>query len=388
MASIVGVFFLFRVENYHECLSLLGLIFAIELLYSGAGRFALIGGYGVVILFLLARSLIQGFEDWQNTVFTKELYIFTAIAFFSLFWGHFFLNGFRLFAINLLFGLLIFFMTHFVCMNRNSFFYITLFLILILVANALYGISVFITSGDRARSLFVDTPTYSGHFFVQGLCLSLTAFLAPPFRKMKKILLTFIIVLLIAVFLSITRAAWLAMFFLAILVLFFSPIPKRYLVYGLVLTLLALLLTLTFVSQSQLMWAIQDRVTMDIKNASLNMGSIAFRVLLWQSAWDIFMQNPLIGIGFDNFVLKNLSTAYFPFLKALGGEGLYVHNVYLQIVAELGLLGLFAFLNLLRVVYSNLLNIIKSIPEDDFYYLVLGYGVVLTLWLFKKCKKT
>ena len=130
------------------------------------------------------------------------------------------------------------------------------------------------------------------------------------------------------------------------------------------------------------MWAIQDRVTDDIKNASLNMGSIAFRVLLWQSAWQMFLDNPVLGIGFDNFVLHNVSTAYFPFLKALGGEGLYVHNVYLQILVEMGLIGFLAFLNLLRVVYTKLLRITRTVRDDDYLYVVLGYGGALALWLF------
>jgi hypothetical protein len=155
LTAITLAFFLFQVDNYHEIIALLGLVFCIELLYSGLGSLALFGMYGLVLLLLLARTAMQGVADWQNALFTKELLLFIGVALLSLFWGEYVLNGIRLFSINLAMGLVLFYITHFICADRRSFFYITLFLILILLANGIYGISVFITSGDRARSLFI-----------------------------------------------------------------------------------------------------------------------------------------------------------------------------------------------------------------------------------------
>ncbi len=106
------------------------------------------------------------------------------------------------------------------------------FIILFLFLNSLYGIIYFIENQNRAISFFIDTPTYSGHFFVQGIALSIGAYFCPPFKNMQKSLLGIIFFLLIALFLTLTRAAWIAFFLLVVISLFFTNIPKRYIFSG------------------------------------------------------------------------------------------------------------------------------------------------------------
>ena len=63
------------------------------------------------------------------------------------------------------------------------------------------------------------------------------------------------------------------------------------------------------------------------------------RVLLWATAWDYFLHSPVMGVGWGNFV-----DLYGSDLTSLVPPGLYaVHNIYLQLLAETGLVGFVAF---------------------------------------------
>jgi len=66
------------------------------------------------------------------------------------------------------------------------------------------------------------------------------------------------------------------------------------------------------------------------------------RVLLWGTAWGYFVHSPIIGVGWGNFVgLYGLDLSSF---SDLVPQGVFeVHNIYLQLLAETGLVGFMAF---------------------------------------------
>ncbi len=87
-----------------------------------------------------------------------------------------------------------------------------------------------------------------------------------------------------------------------------------------------------------------------------SMPEISQRLLPWQLAGRMVRQNPLVGIGYRQ-VFVRLNDAYFDFFRntpdadlyayalkaARGGRPDHLHNEYLQILVEHGILGLFAF---------------------------------------------
>ena len=70
----------------------------------------------------------------------------------------------------------------------------------------------------------------------------------------------------------------------------------------------------------------------------------AARLLLWGTAWDFFVHSPIVGIGWGNFV--TLYGSYLNFSWILPGI-LDVHNLYLQLLTETGILGFAAFFSLM-----------------------------------------
>lgn len=65
------------------------------------------------------------------------------------------------------------------------------------------------------------------------------------------------------------------------------------------------------------------------------------RVILWYTAWKLFVASPVHGIGFGTFSF--ISGDYLPVVVDMP-DGLGVHNIYLELLAESGVLGLASFL--------------------------------------------
>ncbi len=63
-------------------------------------------------------------------------------------------------------------------------------------------------------------------------------------------------------------------------------------------------------------------------------GSTRERIWLFGKAWDLFLESPIIGHGIGNF----------GFLLGWGDVRAYPHNIVLEILVELGLVGLFLFI--------------------------------------------
>lgn len=67
------------------------------------------------------------------------------------------------------------------------------------------------------------------------------------------------------------------------------------------------------------------------------------RIYMWQSAWRMFMESPLFGLGFQQF--KHFYTADYHYLMPLAKPGFaHPHNVFMTFLAEAGLVGISAFL--------------------------------------------
>jgi len=111
--------------------------------------------------------------------------------------------------------------------------------------------------------------------------------------------------------------------------------------------------------------------------------STRFRRVMEQTSIQLFQKNPLTGAGFGNYAPA--STEIWPDNYALvGKEGVksiagknYVHNGYLLILSETGLLGMAIWIgffgNILLCGYRNIVN-----SKDDFH-LSLSMGVFLSL---------
>jgi O-antigen ligase len=92
------------------------------------------------------------------------------------------------------------------------------------------------------------------------------------------------------------------------------------------------------------------------------------------TAWSIFTQHPFVGIGLDNFEFR-----YPEFSKEIGlapsSSNKSLHNLYLEVATETGILGLSVFLLMIGLSIRALLNArttFLAIPE------LQGHGYMVT----------
>lgn len=91
------------------------------------------------------------------------------------------------------------------------------------------------------------------------------------------------------------------------------------------------------------------------------------RISETQAGWLMFKDNPLLGVGLNNYAVH-----YQKYSRQLGIdsrlEDRAAHNLYLEIAAETGLLGLSAFGILLALTFSGLIRAQKSLSQTGHWH--------------------
>ena len=103
-----------------------------------------------------------------------------------------------------------------------------------------------------------------------------------------------------------------------------------------------------------------------LKSAS---NSVADRIVWWKTAYLIFKENMFFGCGLGNFM-----TLFKTFRPELVVNTLYTHNIFLELLAEVGIVGLFGFVVLLFSFYKRFVeNMLKG--EDKSFYVYIAISV-------------
>ncbi|WP_211167249.1 O-antigen ligase family protein [Aromatoleum evansii] len=195
----------------------------------------------------------------------------------------------------------------------------------------------------RLKSTF-SHPNIFAFYLTLVLLLSLYALKSPAIAltPLRRTLLTAYVPLLLGLLLlTQTRSAWVACF--AIFALYTLLFERRYLVYLLLAPALALLVP-----------GVRERV-LDLGSGNevvqyAKLNSFAWRLQIWEYGlrW-IRPENLPLGYGLGAF--KHFAPVFFPYS---GGVNFGAHNIYVQILFELGALGLAAFAWLFARLFSML----------------------------------
>lgn len=186
----------------------------------------------------------------------------------------------------------------------------------------------------------------------------------PESNKKNKYFLSLIfIAAIIGVVLTGTRGIWIALTFTVCVLVFL--LDKKQIFKFILIFLLVSLIIFMFMPDYY-----SNRLTsiFDINQNNSNLT----RLNLWRGAILIFKDNPINGIGLNNFseIIGNN-----PYHKNPMGSKAHAHNNYLQLLAETGIIGLMAFLFLNYKVIMTLFSLIKK-TRDNFnkyyYYFVFG----------------
>ena len=95
------------------------------------------------------------------------------------------------------------------------------------------------------------------------------------------------------------------------------------------------------------------------------------RVILWYTAWNVFLASPVHGIGFGTFTF--ISGSYLPVIGDLP-ENLGVHNIYLELLAEAGVLG---FMSFLALACTGIRRAWNQCRGGDWFQHAAGFGAAV-----------
>lgn len=154
------------------------------------------------------------------------------------------------------------------------------------------------------------------------------------FAKTGKSLYAWIaLIILIADLLTFSRGGYIGLLFgLAVfLIVFFHQLRSWHkITIGVFVSVLFLVLLIPSNPVSQRM----------ISSFDLGEGSNKERLINWQQAGDVIVQNPLVGVGLGGYISHIDPRANYR-------TPIYAHNLYLDIMAEMGVVGLFIWLSFL-----------------------------------------
>lgn len=95
------------------------------------------------------------------------------------------------------------------------------------------------------------------------------------------------------------------------------------------------------------------------------------------TAWSMLMEHPFTGVGLNNF-----TTLYQEYAKSLGlapsAQARSPHNLYLEVAAETGVIGLIVFLLMVGLAFRGIIIARKAFQEagmDDYANMVTGFGI-------------
>jgi putative inorganic carbon (hco3(-)) transporter len=100
--------------------------------------------------------------------------------------------------------------------------------------------------------------------------------------------------------------------------------------------------------------------------------AVVSRVTLWKTGWVMMKENPILGVGIGNYLVryKDYVTKY-PELY-IGHDQYSVHNSYLKVGSETGFIGLAAFLAVYIIYYVYLLQLYFSTANRLSKVVVIG----------------
>lgn len=200
---------------------------------------------------------------------------------------------------------------------------------------------------NRAFSTLYN-PNVLGSYLIVIISVAIAGFLCSDKKYGRLLSSAIIIISFLCMMLTFSRGAWLGLA-VSIAIIFILSKERPY-----ILSMIGLTVILAIPEFPKIL----SRINLDfLSNDSSNI----YRRYLWQLAHQTFTENPILGTGLGTFGFSLPSHT-----KAAGYLVSHAHNLYLQILAETGLLGTITF----------------------FGYILLSMYVAFRLFRQSTCKQT
>lgn len=202
-----------------------------------------------------------------------------------------------------------------------------------------------------------------------GECLFITIYLLihSSSTKMKIFHIITIIFILTALIFTFNRSSWIGVSFASLILFTFYPKSRKFIIAGLlILGILTILL--------------QTGVLKTGKEIT-SLKTFHHRLVHYAAALRMFADKPFFGFGYNN--AKKFQAKYFkriegiPYKYGKGSERyITIHNVFLTMVVELGLIGFSLFIFILFFILRISIKLYQQIPSE----LTAYKGLVIIFW--------
>lgn len=201
------------------------------------------------------------------------------------------------------------------------------------------------------------TPNSFGCYLTMVFPFLIFRFLSKFKVKLSRVIYFVLFILLfVCLLLTVSRGAWLA--FLAS-VLYMSIWLKGLAVFLLALGIVTLITHIfypPYVKERLLRFLVfSDTSSID-------------RKIIWQAGWKMFSAKPLIGLGLGTFMFNFKQFV----VKDYPHGAVYAHNCYLQMAAEIGIIGLASFLLILALFFGFGIKMLNTAEKTFSWYVLLA----------------
>jgi O-antigen ligase len=233
---------------------------------------------------------------------------------------------------------------------------------LVAAISFVYKIAGAVTYDNRLEA-FYSSPNYLAMYLAPGIFFGcyflIKSFLQKKYSKNFFTHVFLLAILLIALYLTYSYGAWLAVFAAFLIMLMFLIHDKKHLFASIILLIVAAV-------------CVFQTNTQKFSGLFSERSSFASRTMIWDASFLMIRQHPFLGIGPGNFQDNYLSLQkYFPpYLEWAVPEP---HNIFLAFWIQTGLLGLAGFLLLLFFIFHMLWQLLKNKKDTAFAIPLLGY---------------
>lgn len=210
----------------------------------------------------------------------------------------------------------------------------------------------------RIHAAFINSNGFGCYLVMAMVFISSFIFTKTCRFKVRIILSALFILLSVCLVLTVSRGAWMAFLFsMLFMSIWIRALMVILLVIGIVLG----------ITKNLYFPFLKDRLNNFF--AFFNNSYIgADRRAIWPAAWRMFLSSPWTGVGIGTFM--------FNFRKFVAGNYIhgspYAHNCYLQMAAEIGIIGLVPFLIALALYFYNGIKCLNTHKRNFFWYIVLA----------------
>jgi len=349
-----------------------------------------------ICTFYILNTINEGKFIYSTHSLNFPILLFIIIAIISVLITNSFWSSLRGF-VNILSYFLIYFIVINNIKNKDSFnfcliiFFITASLISLYLIIQYYEIDPFLSDIQRLTST-LGNRNYVASYLALIFPIAFSFFLLESKKRNKIFYEVTLLIIYTGIIVCHTRAIWIALIFSLLLFGYLlshfkiNKILKDNKKWLIILFSIFILITLIYSTDNPLNRSSITVAERAVSAFDMQGSSLRTRLLIWNSTIDMIKDRPLFGSGLGTFPLYYLEyQADFlqrnPSYLNFSGKAGEAHNEYLQLWAEMGIIGLLSFLLIIIIFYKTNLNLIKKIGTINGKIIIVGLisGVTVTL---------